>query len=112
MGALVYFLRKVPWTVPGFAVDGYRERLASLHELIEREGSFVAHSRRFSLRLARLDSRPAWARISESWFFRARLSRVDAPSLTESVVTVCPNQHIQWGRSASLSRWPQLHFRG
>ncbi len=47
VGAVVYFLRKVPWTVPGFAVDGCRERLASLHELIEREGSFVAHSRRF-----------------------------------------------------------------
>jgi len=47
VGAVVYFLRKVIWTVPGFTADAYRERLASMHELIRREGSFVSHSERF-----------------------------------------------------------------
>ncbi len=47
VGAVVYFLRKVIWTVPGFQLDAYRDRLASLHEWIEREGPFVAHSQRF-----------------------------------------------------------------
>jgi aminoglycoside phosphotransferase len=44
VGAVVYFLRKVIWTVPGFTVDAYRERLRDLHDLMEAEGPFVAHS--------------------------------------------------------------------
>jgi SAM-dependent methyltransferase len=46
IGAVVYFLRKVIWTVPGFAVDRYRDRLRELHERIEAEGPFVAHATR------------------------------------------------------------------
>ncbi|MEU6395009.1 class I SAM-dependent methyltransferase [Streptomyces sp. NPDC046939] len=46
VGAVVYFLRKVVWMVPGFTVDAYRPRLLALHERIEREGPFVAHSTR------------------------------------------------------------------
>ena len=47
VGAVVYFLRKVIWLVPGFTVDRYRDRLADLHEHIRTEGPFVAHSTRF-----------------------------------------------------------------
>ncbi len=47
VGAVVYFLRKVLWTVPGFTVDGYRDRLFSLHKKIQREGPFLAHAERF-----------------------------------------------------------------
>jgi hypothetical protein len=47
VGAVVYFLRKVLWTVPGFTVDGYLDRLAQLHELIQERGAFVCHSQRF-----------------------------------------------------------------
>ncbi|TLS45109.1 methyltransferase domain-containing protein [Streptomyces montanus] len=46
IGAVVHFLRKVVWMVPGFTVDQYRERLRTLHERIETEGPFVAHSTR------------------------------------------------------------------
>jgi SAM-dependent methyltransferase len=46
VGAVVYFLRKVIWTVPGFTVEQYRDRLRSLHEQITTDGSFVAHSAR------------------------------------------------------------------
>jgi SAM-dependent methyltransferase len=46
VGAVVYFLRKVIWTVPGFTIDAYRPQLLRLHQLIEREGSFVSHARR------------------------------------------------------------------
>lgn len=46
IGAVVYFLRKVFWTVPGFSVDGYRERLKLLHDQIEREGPFITHAQR------------------------------------------------------------------
>jgi SAM-dependent methyltransferase len=47
VGAVVYFLRKVLWTVPGFSVEGFRPRLVAMHELIEREGVFTAHAQRF-----------------------------------------------------------------
>ncbi|CAM5366125.1 Class I SAM-dependent methyltransferase OS=Streptomyces tendae OX=1932 GN=GUR47_15600 PE=4 SV=1 [Streptomyces tendae] len=32
--------------VPGFTVEAYRDRLRDLHERIEDEGPFVAHSSR------------------------------------------------------------------
>jgi SAM-dependent methyltransferase len=47
VGAVVYFLRLVVWTVPDFTVDRYRPQLRALHDTIERDGSFVAHSTRF-----------------------------------------------------------------
>ncbi|KUN08525.1 methyltransferase type 11 [Streptomyces yokosukanensis] len=46
IAAVVHFLRKVVWMVPGFTVEEYRPRLRALHERIEREGPFVAHSTR------------------------------------------------------------------
>ncbi|GAA5041328.1 class I SAM-dependent methyltransferase [Nocardia callitridis] len=47
IGAVVYFLRKVPWLVPDFTVDRYRDRLRALHDQIVTNGPFVAHSTRF-----------------------------------------------------------------
>lgn len=47
LAAVVHFLRKVIWIVPGFTVDRYRARLAELHERIRTEGPFVAHAQRF-----------------------------------------------------------------
>lgn len=47
IGAVVHFLRKVIWMVPGFTVDRYRTELRALHERIEARGPFVAHSARF-----------------------------------------------------------------
>nr|WP_262402034.1 class I SAM-dependent methyltransferase [Actinomadura sp. CNU-125] len=46
VGAVVHFLRKVVWTVPGFTVEGHRERLRELDERIRADGPFVAHSTR------------------------------------------------------------------
>lgn len=34
IGAVIYFLRKAMWTVPGFDVESYRGRLPDLHEQI------------------------------------------------------------------------------
>jgi SAM-dependent methyltransferase len=47
VGAVIYFLRKVIWIVPGFTVDGYRAKLKALHDQITERGPFVATSRRF-----------------------------------------------------------------
>lgn len=47
VAAVVHFLRKVVWTVPDFTVERYRDRLRDAHEVIERDGRFVAHSQRY-----------------------------------------------------------------
>ena len=53
VGAVVHFLRKVPWTVPGFTVDGYAEQLARMHWRIRSSGSFVSHAQRFLIEARR-----------------------------------------------------------
>ncbi|MFG1916702.1 class I SAM-dependent methyltransferase [Micromonospora sp. NPDC048898] len=53
VGAVVWFLRKVIWTVPGFTVDRYRAQLHALHTRITREGPFVAHAQRFLVEATR-----------------------------------------------------------
>ncbi|MBT3151552.1 class I SAM-dependent methyltransferase [Streptomyces sp. CHD11] len=55
IAAVVHFLRKVIWMVPGFTVEEYGPRLRALHERLEADGAFVAHSTRhlFELRKPR-----------------------------------------------------------
>lgn len=53
IGAVVYFLRKVIWMVPGFTVDRYRDRLAALHRRIATEGPFTATTTRFLVEAVR-----------------------------------------------------------
>ncbi|BFV60364.1 class I SAM-dependent methyltransferase [Kitasatospora sp. CMC57] len=53
VGAVIYFLRKVIWMVPGFTVAQYHDRLRELHERIRAEGPFVAHSARFLIEARR-----------------------------------------------------------
>ncbi|RAS71265.1 methyltransferase family protein [Lentzea atacamensis] len=47
VGAVVHFLRKVLWTVPGFTVEKYRDRLLDMHEHIQEHGEFACTSTRF-----------------------------------------------------------------
>ncbi|MEU5989890.1 class I SAM-dependent methyltransferase [Spirillospora sp. NPDC047418] len=46
IGAVIYFLRKVIWIVPDFTVPKYRTHLRALHDQIQHEGPFTAHSTR------------------------------------------------------------------
>ncbi|WP_417215605.1 class I SAM-dependent methyltransferase [Arthrobacter sp.] len=46
VGAAIYLLRKVIWWVPGFTVEQYADRLRNLHDDIQRNGPFIAHSTR------------------------------------------------------------------
>ncbi|GLB84209.1 hypothetical protein Mkiyose1665_15650 [Mycobacterium kiyosense] len=46
IGAVVYFLRKLIWTVPDFTAEPYLSRLRALHERIEADGRFVTHPTR------------------------------------------------------------------
>lgn len=54
VAAVVYLLRKVVWWVPGFTVEGYRDRLRELHERIASDGAFVAHSTRHLIEARRV----------------------------------------------------------
>jgi SAM-dependent methyltransferase len=47
IGAVIYFLRKVIWIVPGFTVDRHRPRLEALHDRIRADGPFQARTTRF-----------------------------------------------------------------
>lgn len=53
VAAVVHFLRKVLWIVPGFTVDAYRDRLRAMHDRITADGPFVAHSTRFLIETRR-----------------------------------------------------------
>jgi SAM-dependent methyltransferase len=54
VGAVVHFLRKVLWTVPGFTVQGYLDQLARMHERILSRGPFVSHAQRFLIEARKL----------------------------------------------------------
>lgn len=38
VGALAWYIKMIPWTVPDFTIDKYRDRLQELHEQITRSG--------------------------------------------------------------------------
>ncbi|MEV4601779.1 class I SAM-dependent methyltransferase [Amycolatopsis sp. NPDC049253] len=46
VGAVIYFLRKVIWMVPGFTVEAYLPQLRALHDRLQ-DGPFVATTTRF-----------------------------------------------------------------
>ncbi len=47
VGALVYYLRAIPWIVPDFDVDTDRDALHRIHDAIQANGSFGVTSYRF-----------------------------------------------------------------
>lgn len=50
IGAVVYFLRKAIWMLPGFTVDRYRPQLVELHHRILHAGPFVARAQRYLIK--------------------------------------------------------------
>ena len=47
IGAVVYYLRAVPWLLEDFSVDKYRERLFAMHLHIQEHGAFCVKDQRF-----------------------------------------------------------------
>ena len=47
VGAIVYYLKAVPWLVPGFSVDAHLEVLLRLQDRIEKEGKLVFEARMY-----------------------------------------------------------------
>ncbi len=53
VAAIVCFLRKVRWTVPGFTPESYVDRLRAMHQRIEEGGPFVSTAQRLLVELRR-----------------------------------------------------------
>lgn len=66
VAAVIVFLRKVIWTVPDFTVDAYLDRLRAMHDEIEREGPFVAHSQRFLIEARKFEARKFEVHMAEA----------------------------------------------
>ena len=49
VGALAWYLKAIPWTVPSFSIAAHRDRLAALQRQIEAEGPICVTQRRFWL---------------------------------------------------------------
>jgi SAM-dependent methyltransferase len=40
IGAVVYYLKAIPWSVPDFSIEKYRDKLWEIHQRISRDGYF------------------------------------------------------------------------
>jgi SAM-dependent methyltransferase len=49
VGALVYYLKAIPWQVPDFSVERYHDQLRAIHERIQASGPLKVYSHRFWL---------------------------------------------------------------
>jgi SAM-dependent methyltransferase len=47
VGAVVYYLKAVPWQAPSYSIDKCYERLRAMHDHIQANGKLVAHRHRF-----------------------------------------------------------------
>jgi SAM-dependent methyltransferase len=47
IGTVVYYLRIIPWQIPGFDIDKNIDRLKELHLKIKEEGAFITRGHRF-----------------------------------------------------------------
>ena len=55
VAAVIVFLRKVVWTVPGFSVESHLDRLEALHGRLHAGDPFVCHAERFLIEARRPD---------------------------------------------------------
>lgn len=46
LAGVIFYLGAIPWQIPGYSVDGYREALRALDAHIRRTGSFTVHAHR------------------------------------------------------------------
>ena len=47
IGAVVYYLKAIPWQVEGFDPETHADELTAIHNIIEGQGKFVATAHRF-----------------------------------------------------------------
>ncbi|MFZ3577284.1 class I SAM-dependent methyltransferase [Virgibacillus sp. DJP39] len=50
IGALVYYLKAIPWQVPDFSINRYEKELYQIHQLIQSSGYFEVKQHRFIIK--------------------------------------------------------------
>ncbi|WP_377891605.1 class I SAM-dependent methyltransferase [Alkalihalobacillus sp. R86527] len=50
IGALVYYLKAIPWQIPDFSIERYRDALHNLHQKINDDGYLAIPSHRFIIK--------------------------------------------------------------
>lgn len=53
IGAVVYTFKAIPWYLNDFTVEKYRDRLLTMHEHIQKHGSFTVKDQRFFIEAAK-----------------------------------------------------------
>lgn len=53
VGAVVYYLKAVPWQISNFTVETYLEQLYQIHQHIQANGEFETQSHRFLIEVAK-----------------------------------------------------------
>ena len=51
LGAVIYYLKAIPWQVPDFSIEKYRDELYRLHQHIEKTGFFDVTQSRFFIKI-------------------------------------------------------------
>lgn len=49
IGAIVYFLKAVPWQVPDFSIERYFDKLLAIRDMVQAHGHIDVHKHRFLL---------------------------------------------------------------
>ncbi|UFU00845.1 class I SAM-dependent methyltransferase [Radiobacillus kanasensis] len=49
IGALLYYLKAIPWQIPGFKIKDYEEKLSRVHDQIQQDGYLDIQQHRFML---------------------------------------------------------------
>lgn len=47
IGAVIYYLKAIPWKIDGFKIETHFEKLVRLHNFIEMQGEFITTAHRF-----------------------------------------------------------------
>ncbi len=47
VGAIVYYLKAIPWQIPDFTIEKYFQHLIAIHNFIEKQGYLDMHMHRF-----------------------------------------------------------------
>ncbi|MGG3640189.1 class I SAM-dependent methyltransferase [Bacillus gobiensis] len=47
IGAIVYYLKAIPWQIPDFTIEKYKDQLFQIHQTIQTEGYFDVKQHRF-----------------------------------------------------------------
>jgi len=47
MGAVMYYLKAIPWQVPDFSIDKYYDKLVEMNKIIEEKGFLPIKAHRF-----------------------------------------------------------------